>query len=145
MWLLAAGVIDASIRLPRPTLTNGGGIAVVLVGLSALVLMLAAEGLPGYGTRCRIRFPLGPRATLRALRSHGVFEAMADAVGPFAEGFAYRREGCVEEFRFAATPRAGRADRAVAFRVSRTARGRYSPSKLGSRPRSSAASAKFAL
>lgn len=95
-----------------------------LSGISTLLLMLAAEGLPGYGARCRVRFLLGPRKTLRALRSHGVFEAMTDAAGPFAEGFAYRREGCVEEFRFAATPRADRADRAVAFRVSRAEHGR---------------------
>lgn len=130
-WLLAAGVLDASIRLPRPALASGGGIAAGLTAISTLLLMLAAEGLPGYaymggygyGARCRLRFSLGPGKTLRALRGHGVFEAMADAVGPFAEGFAYRREGCVEEFRFAATPRAGRADRSVAFRVSRAPHG----------------------
>jgi len=122
-WLLAAGVVDASMRLPRPALASGGGVVAGLVGISTLLLMLAAEELPGYGARCHLRFSLGPRRTLRALRGHGVFEAMAGAVGPFAEGFAYRREGCVEEFRFAATPRADHADRAVAFRVSRAGRG----------------------
>ncbi len=121
-WLLTAGVIQALIHLPRPTPTIGDGIVVSVVALSTLTLMLAAEG-PWHITTCRLRIPLGPRTTLKALMTHGVFESMVNSVGPFTEGFAYRRDGCVEEFVFTSTPRSGRADRAVAFRVSRTPHG----------------------
>lgn len=123
-WLLAAGIIEATTHLPRPTPTTPSGIAIGLVALITLAFMLAAEG-PWPAVRCRLRIPLGPRTTLRTLMNHGVFEAMSNAVGPFAEGFAYHREGCIEEFRFAATPHPGRANRAVAFRVTRTAHSRH--------------------
>lgn len=120
-WLLTAGLIQALIHLPQPTSTTGDGTVVGLVALSTLTLMLAAEE-PWRITTCHLRIPLGLRTTLNALMTHGVFESMASSVGPFADGFAYHRDGCVEEFRFTSTPRPGRADRTVAFRVSRSPR-----------------------
>ena len=120
--LPAAGVVEALVRLPRPMPLTGAGAVVGAAGISTLILMLRAEG-PWHAGPCRLRILSRPRATAKTLMKHGVFEAMADAVGPFAAGFAYRREGCVDEFRFAALPRPGRTDRTVAFRVSRIARG----------------------
>lgn len=122
-WLLAAGVIEALMRLPRPRPATGDAAIAGLAGLGVLILMLAAEGVTWQSPRCNLPVPPRPRNTVRALMRHGVFEAMADAVGPFAEGFSYHREGCVEVFRFAASARPGRTDRTVAFRVSRPARG----------------------
>lgn len=53
-----------------------------------------------------------------ALQEHGVFETMAASVGPFGEDFAHRRQGCVDEFRFVAAPRAGGVGgRTVVFRL----------------------------
>lgn len=121
-WLLVAGVVEALVRLPRPAVGSGDGLIAGFVGLSALLLMLAAEA-SWQSPRCNLPIPPRPRNTARVLMRHGVYEAMADAVGPFAEGFSYRREGCVEVFQFAATGRPGRADRMVAFRVSRPGRG----------------------
>lgn len=121
-WLLLAGVIEALVRLPRPVPQAGAAGVVGLAGVSTLILMVGAEGL-WHGALCRFPIGLGRRTSLSTLMEHGVFEAMAGAVGPFAEGFVYRREGCIEEFRFAALPRANRADRVVAFRVGRTVRG----------------------
>lgn len=121
-WLLTAGVIEAVVRLPRPTPTTGPGVAVGLAALGALVLMLGAEET-WRTPRCRRPIWLPRRRTVKALMGHGVFGAMANAVGPFTEGFSYHRDGCVDEFRFAVVPRAGRTGRAVAFRVSRTAHG----------------------
>ncbi|HXL92945.1 MAG TPA: hypothetical protein VN969_28790 [Streptosporangiaceae bacterium] len=51
---------------------------------------------------------------MRALTGHEVFAAMTSAAGPFGSDVAYRKEGCVDEFRF---PAAG-GGRAVVFRVS---------------------------
>lgn len=119
--LLAAGVVEALVRLPRPTPLTGADAAVAVAAISTLILMLRAEG-PWHVGSCRFRIPSRPRATAKALMKHGVFEAMADAAGPFAAGFAHRRDGCVDEFRFTALPRPGRTARTVAFRVSRAAR-----------------------
>jgi hypothetical protein len=121
-WLLVAGVVEALVRLPRPAVGTGDGLIIGFVGLSTLLLMLAAEA-SWQSPRCNLPIPLRPRNTARVLMRHGVYAAMADAVGPFVEDFSYHREGCVEVFQFAATARPGRADRTVAFRVSRPARG----------------------
>ena len=117
-WLLVAGVGSAVARLPRPTPT-GRGAVVVVTGIVTLLLMLSAEG-PWGGPACRLAVRHRSGKALKALREHGVFETMAASVGPFAEDFTHRREGCVDEFRFVAAPRAGRpGERTVVFRMGR--------------------------
>ena len=117
-WLLVAGIGSAVARLPRPT-PSAGGALVVVAGIVVLWLMLNAEE-PWATPACRLVVRRGYGQALRALREHGVFATMAASVGPFAEDFAHRREGCVDEFRFVAAPRAGRAEgRTVVFRVAR--------------------------
>jgi hypothetical protein len=121
-WLLAVGVLEATIRLPGLAHPAASWIVVVMTAAAALVVMVGVEG-PWRTPRCGRRIWRPKRDAVRALMRHGVFEAMVTSAGPFSDGFSYSREGCTDEFRFTAASRAGRADRAVAFRVSRTAPG----------------------
>lgn len=121
-WLLAAGVVEASVRLPRPLPTTGAGIVGALAGVGVLIVMVSVER-PWRTPRCGRRIWSPRRETVRALMRHGVFAAMAAAAGPFADGFSHRRDGCVDEFRFTPADRTAPAARTVAFRVSRPAPG----------------------
>lgn len=105
---------------PGAALSPAAWLVLGLAAAVALLLMLAAEQ-SWHLSRCGRRLGRSRAATLRDLTGHGVFQAMAAAAGPFGEAIGYRRDGCVEEFRFATAPRPGRTGRTVAFRVSRTA------------------------
>jgi hypothetical protein len=90
------------------------------------VLALLSLRTPLRTPVCHRRIWRPARATLRALTGHAVFAAMADAAGPFGPVTRYRRNGCTEEFWFAAAPPVsdvrGQA-RAVVFRVRPTSPG----------------------
>jgi hypothetical protein len=90
----------------RPWFWAGAAVGgAVLAGLSVRTLPRTPV--------CRRQLWFPARATLRALAGHGVFEAMAESVGPFGPVVRYRRAGCTEEFWFA--PPDGQ--RAVVFQV----------------------------
>jgi hypothetical protein len=120
-WLLAIGFLDAALRLPRP-LPPGTWMASALTSGVVLAVMLSAER-PWRTPRCGRRLWSPRRDTVRALMRHGVFEAMSAAAGPFADDFAHRRDGCVDEFWFTPATRANSTGRTVSFRVSRATPG----------------------
>jgi hypothetical protein len=121
-WILAAGVLDVTARRPagaslsRPWFDAGCAAALLaLAGLSA--------DLPPRTVRCHRRLWLPARGTLAALTRNALFQAMADAAGPFGPEVGYLRAGCTDEFWFQAVPGTGPPASAVLFRVSHTARG----------------------
>lgn len=121
-WLLAIGVLDAVVRLPRPFASTGSWLVSGVTGVLVLVLLLSPEH-PWRTPRCGRRIWSPRRETVRALMRHGVFEAMSATAGPFDDGFAHRRDGCFDEFRFIPAAGANTAGRAVSFRVSRETAG----------------------
>jgi Protein of unknown function (DUF4232) len=101
---------DSSGAFGRPWFVGG-----ILAG-SAPLFLLSQRMLPRTPV-CRRPLWFPARATLRALAGHGVFEAMAESVGPFGRVVRHRRAGCHEEFWF--TPLDAVPDRVVVFQVRR--------------------------
>jgi Protein of unknown function (DUF4232) len=131
--LAGAGIVgavflrDSSGAFGRPWFVGG-----ILAG-GALLILLSQRTLPRTPV-CRRPLWFPARATLRALAGHGVFEAMAESVGPFGPVVRHRRAGCHEEFWFTpvrpllspADERSladGGGNRAVVFQVRRVVPG----------------------
>jgi hypothetical protein len=67
------------------------------LGLGALLLALS---VPPPRRPCNRPLLSPVRGTLRALTAHRVYEAMAEATGPFSARVGHRRAGCDDEFWF---------------------------------------------
>jgi hypothetical protein len=90
-----------------------------LVSGAAILAALSTGRITALGPRSRVcRRPLwrARAVTAAALASHGVFQAMTEAAGPFGAEI-HRRDGCADEFLFPAADGPGRA---VLFRVTHT-------------------------
>ncbi|HEY3868929.1 MAG TPA: hypothetical protein VGM10_11290 [Actinocrinis sp.] len=121
--LIAAGATEAAARIPAPgTQIVSGSVAGVdrataaAVALVAFALLVSVD-LEWRTPNCRRPLWFPRRRTAAELRMHGIYQAMAASAGPLADRAAYRRAGCVDEFRF---PITDDEDRLVTFRVSRT-------------------------
>lgn len=119
--LIAAGVVEAAAGIPTPGTLIGTGTGMdrataAAVALVAFALLVSVD-LEWRTPRCRRPLWFSRRRAVAELRMHGVYQAMAASAGPLGDRAAYRRAGCVDEFRFAITDD---EDRLVTFRVSRT-------------------------
>lgn len=115
LWVLAAGLIQLATPWPGPAaLARPGALAGAVAG--GILVVLLGAGVPRT-PRCHRRLwrPLGE--TLRALREHPVYAAMAAAAGPFGTAVGYRREGCADELWFPVVSGPGDGPHTVCFRV----------------------------
>jgi hypothetical protein len=69
-------------------------------GFLAVSAVLAALSVPPPRRSCNRPLLSPVRGTLRALTAHVVYQAMAQAAGPFAAEAGHRRAGCDDEFWF---------------------------------------------
>lgn len=124
--VLATVGVAGGVRVGGNHQTFGMGIWFLLgfLGLSAALAALSALPL----RRPCNRPLLSPvRGTLRALASHQVYAAMAEAVGPFAAEVGHRRAGCDDEFWF--VPESGGVP--VVFSVGHTGGGHTGVGHIG--------------